>query len=100
MMAPGQDGRDGSEADGWAMGGIDDHDPEVQEWRRWGRRQPISEVATTAIDRNVAGRPRWEEEGITDGNMGLTGSTGSRRRRRRLVGREDGATTTTSGRTK
>ncbi|KAF0919965.1 hypothetical protein E2562_032373 [Oryza meyeriana var. granulata] len=32
-----------------------------------------------AIDCDTAGRPRWEEEGVTDGNTGLTGSTGSRR---------------------
>ncbi|KAF0930368.1 hypothetical protein E2562_032262 [Oryza meyeriana var. granulata] len=63
------------------------------------RRQPISEVAMTATDRDAAGRPRWEEEDVTDGNMGLIGSTGSRRQRRRLVGRDGGATMTTSGRT-
>ncbi|KAF0933161.1 hypothetical protein E2562_014150 [Oryza meyeriana var. granulata] len=54
----------------------------------WGkmtrqRRRPISEVATTAIDRDAAERPRWEEEGVTDRNTGLTGGTGSRRWRRR-----------------
>ncbi|KAF0923123.1 hypothetical protein E2562_003344 [Oryza meyeriana var. granulata] len=47
------------------------------------RRRPISEVATTAIDRDTAERPRWEEEDVTDGNLGLTGGTGSRRRQRR-----------------
>ncbi|KAF0920453.1 hypothetical protein E2562_035164 [Oryza meyeriana var. granulata] len=46
--------------------------------RRW--RRPISEVAITTIDRNAAERPRWEEEDVTDGNMGLTGGTGLWRR--------------------
>ncbi|KAF0897241.1 hypothetical protein E2562_034710 [Oryza meyeriana var. granulata] len=52
-----------------------------------------------AIDCDTAGRPRWEEEGVTDRNTGLTGSTGSRRWRGLLVGRDDGTTTTTNGRT-
>ncbi|KAF0909895.1 hypothetical protein E2562_000205 [Oryza meyeriana var. granulata] len=82
------------------MGGVDDHDTKVQEWRRWGWRQPISEVAMMTIDRDAAGRPRWEEEGVTNGNTGLIGNTRSRRQRRQLVGRDDGTTTMTSGRTK
>ncbi|KAF0930858.1 hypothetical protein E2562_035958 [Oryza meyeriana var. granulata] len=58
---------------------------------------PISEVATTAIDHDTAGRPRWEEKGVTDGHTGLTDSAGSWRWRRLLVGRDNSATTTTSG---
>ncbi|KAF0896223.1 hypothetical protein E2562_019705, partial [Oryza meyeriana var. granulata] len=66
-----------------------------------------------AINRDAAGRPRWEERGVTDRNTGLTGSTGSRRWRQRLVvltgstgsrrwrqrliGWDDGATTMASG---
>ncbi|KAF0922129.1 hypothetical protein E2562_024691 [Oryza meyeriana var. granulata] len=45
-------------------------------------------------DRDAAGRPRWEEEDATDGNTGLTGSTGLWGRQRQLVGRDNSATTT------
>ncbi|KAF0927117.1 hypothetical protein E2562_029874 [Oryza meyeriana var. granulata] len=56
------------------------------------------EARSGAVQRHGAARPRWEEEGVTDGNTGLNGGTGSQRRRRRLVGQNDGTTTTTSGR--
>ncbi|KAF0916559.1 hypothetical protein E2562_007634 [Oryza meyeriana var. granulata] len=61
------------------------------------RRRPISKVATTAIDCDATERPRWEEEGVTDGITGLTGSTGSWRWRRWLIGRDDSATMTIHG---
>ncbi|KAF0930572.1 hypothetical protein E2562_033490 [Oryza meyeriana var. granulata] len=65
----------------------------------WGkttrqRRRPISEVATTAINRDAAERPRWEEGDVADGNTGLTGSTRLWGRQRQLVGRDDSPTTT------
>ncbi|KAF0926926.1 hypothetical protein E2562_028413 [Oryza meyeriana var. granulata] len=90
--------RPGTGNSGRQRPGGDDDDGTDDAMATWGkttrrRRRLISEVATTAIDRDAAERPRREEEGVTDGNTGLTGSTGSWRWRRWLIGRDNCITT-------